>query len=225
MERRGFLKGTLAGAGAIMAGARSAGLGSPSAAQLNRASVQGRSPAVLVEIPGTRFQTKDALTGVDVTVALDRFLMSPTETTQREFEDVMGYNPSFHRGSDLPVESVSWWEAIRYCNLRSVKENFEPCYNLASGACDLRRNGYRLPTEAEWSHAASDEPTPAPATRPTWDLRTQKTSTSWFRTSRRRARSRSAFIRRTDTVSTTCSGMFGNGVLTSLIRCSVRKPP
>jgi formylglycine-generating enzyme required for sulfatase activity/pimeloyl-ACP methyl ester carboxylesterase len=163
MERRGFLKDSLVGAGAIMAGTGSAGLGSPSAGQLNKPSMQGRSPGVLVEVPGIQFQTKDVLTGVDVTVAFDRFLMSPTEVTQREFEDVMGYNPSFHRGPDLPVESVSWWEAIRYCNLRSIKENFEPCYNLASGSCDLRKNGYRLPTEAEWAHAASDEPTPASA--------------------------------------------------------------
>ena len=44
----------------------------------------------------------------------------------------MGYNPSYHRGPDLPVENVTWWEAIRYCNLRSITENLEPCFNLTS---------------------------------------------------------------------------------------------
>jgi len=57
----------------------------------------------------------------------------------------MAYNPSFHRGPDLPVENLTWWEAIRYCNLRSIRENLEPCFNLATGSCDLRKNGYRLP--------------------------------------------------------------------------------
>jgi hypothetical protein len=57
------------------------------------------------------------------------------------------------------VENVSWWEAIRYCNLRSLREGLEPCYNLATGDCDFSRNGYRLPTDAEWDHANSG-PTP-----------------------------------------------------------------
>ena len=54
---------------------------------------------------------------------------------------------------------MNWWEAIRYCNLRSLRENLEPCYNLETGYCDVSRNGFRLPTDAEWTHAAG----PAPA--------------------------------------------------------------
>jgi formylglycine-generating enzyme required for sulfatase activity/predicted esterase len=159
MERRGFLKGALAGAFAAGTGAAASGSGGT--------AEPGGEPAqtALVEIPGTAYRVKDALTGVDVSVTVEPFLMSPTEVTQGEFELVIGSNPSFHRGADLPVESVSWWEAIRYCNLRSVGENFEPCYNLTSGACDLKKNGYRLPTDAEWSHAAGVEST-TPSTNP-----------------------------------------------------------
>lgn len=116
------------------------------------------SSGQLVEVPGTSYEVKDTLTTVPVTVTIGKFLMSPTELTQREFEEVMGYNPSFHKGSDLPVETVDWWEAIRYCNLRSLRENLEPCYNLETGFCDVSKKGYRLPTEAEWSHAAGAAP-------------------------------------------------------------------
>lgn len=101
---------------------------------------------------------QDAATGIKVRVTVGRFLMSPTEVTQREFEEVMGYNPSSKKGAELPVENVSWWEAIRYSNLRSAKEGLEPCYDLVSGACDLSRNGYRLPTDAEWTLAAGKAP-------------------------------------------------------------------
>ncbi len=115
----------------------------------------------LVDIPSTTYQAADQATGVQVTVTLGKFRMAPAETTQREFEQVMGYNPSFHKGPDLPVENVNWWEAIRYANLRSILEGLEPCYSLASGHCDLRKNGYRLPTDAEWSYAAGTLPSPS----------------------------------------------------------------
>lgn len=108
----------------------------------------------LLEVPGASFDVDDALTKIKVTVTLGKFLISPTELTQREFEATMGHNPSFHKGSDLPVENVSWWEAVRYCNLRSAEEGLEPCYDLESGSCDVQKNGYRLPTDAEWTHAA-----------------------------------------------------------------------
>ncbi|HWR50036.1 MAG TPA: SUMF1/EgtB/PvdO family nonheme iron enzyme [Bryobacteraceae bacterium] len=112
----------------------------------------------LVPIGPASSEVDDAATGIKVRVSIGRFLMSPAEVTQSEFEGVMGYNPSVHKGADLPVESVTWWEAIRYANLRSAREGLEPCYDLVSGAGDLSRNGYRLPTDAEWTLAAGKAP-------------------------------------------------------------------
>jgi dienelactone hydrolase len=82
-------------------------------------------------------------------------LFSPTEVTQADYESVTGSSPSFYKGLRRPVENVSWWDAIRYCNLRSTKEGLTPCYDLATGRCDRSRNGYRLPTSEEWDLAAA----------------------------------------------------------------------
>ncbi|MBI3209933.1 MAG: SUMF1/EgtB/PvdO family nonheme iron enzyme [Candidatus Solibacter usitatus] len=104
----------------------------------------------------------DAETGIRSRVVVREYLISPTETTQAEYEAVIRANPSIHKGPRYPVENVSWWDAIRYCNLRSVKERLAPCYDLASGLCDRRKNGYRLPSDAEWETAAGKlDPGPA----------------------------------------------------------------
>jgi formylglycine-generating enzyme len=124
----------------------------------------------LVRIPATTVQADDASTGVAARVTIEEFLIAPTETTQAEFEEVMGFNPAHHRGPKRPVENVTWWDAIRYCNLRSVREGLEPCYDLATGECDLSRNGYRLPTNAEWE-AALGKPSPEGAQLGTTDTK------------------------------------------------------
>jgi formylglycine-generating enzyme required for sulfatase activity len=65
----------------------------------------------------------------------------------------MGSNPSKFKDPLKPVERASWSAAIKYCNMRSMKEGLTPCYNLQSGECMFAANGYRLPTEAEWEYA------------------------------------------------------------------------
>ncbi|MFC1537711.1 SUMF1/EgtB/PvdO family nonheme iron enzyme [Gemmatimonadota bacterium] len=106
-------------------------------------------------IPAHSYTVVDGLTGIEGEVSVSGFSIAVTETTQQEFARLMGYNPSFHEGDNLPVENVSWWEAVRYCNLRSLEEGLDPCYDLSTGDCDYSVNGYRLPTSAEWHFADS----------------------------------------------------------------------
>lgn len=86
-------------------------------------------------------------------VTLSAFAMDRTEVTQAEFEKLMTANPSHFRGPDRPVEQIRWTDAAEYCNARSLEEGLEPCYDELTFACDFSKNGYRLPTEAEWEYA------------------------------------------------------------------------
>jgi formylglycine-generating enzyme required for sulfatase activity len=67
----------------------------------------------------------------------------------------MGSNPSNSKGSDdLPVESVSWLDAVNFCNKMSEKDKRTPFYRIdGTDVADVGGNGYRLPSEAEWEYA------------------------------------------------------------------------
>jgi formylglycine-generating enzyme len=106
------------------------------------------------------------------TIEVQDFYMGKFEITQREWYAIMGTRPSNFEGDDLPVEMVSWYDCIVYCNRRSLAEGLEPYYVIDTETRDpdnnnfhddiswkvairSSANGYRLPTEIEWEYAAS----------------------------------------------------------------------
>ncbi|GAA3108205.1 hypothetical protein GCM10017600_10120 [Streptosporangium carneum] len=111
----------------------------------------------MVAVPSGRVTLSDRRTRRSWPVEVAPFQMSAFPVTQSWYAQVTGQWPSAARGDRLPVEGVSWWDALRFCDALSQREGLTPAYRLRgedeSVEWDASADGYRLPTEAEWEHA------------------------------------------------------------------------
>ncbi|MCK4765134.1 MAG: SUMF1/EgtB/PvdO family nonheme iron enzyme [Candidatus Aminicenantes bacterium] len=104
---------------------------------------------------GEKILMKDERSGNELKTKVKSFLLDKYPVTQDLYKKVMGKNPSHFEGDDRPVESVSWFDAIDFCNRLSDEAGYKRVYTIKGDIveCDWDTNGFRLPSEVEWEHA------------------------------------------------------------------------
>lgn len=141
-----------------------------------RSLTKDHSDTVLLEDNGTNRQALKPVmiyvpcANAPASLNIEPYEISETELSRELYALIRGtelYQPE----GNLPVEGVSWYEAVELCNLLSFMYGYTPCYSLGGKTnpdewnnddglawkkikCDFTADGYRLPTETEWNYAA-----------------------------------------------------------------------
>ncbi|MCX4745861.1 formylglycine-generating enzyme family protein [Kitasatospora sp. NBC_01287] len=111
----------------------------------------------MVAVPPGQVMLSDRRTQSSWVVELAPYQLSAYPITQALYAQITDRRPSAAQGDRLPVDGVSWWDAVQFCNALSQRDGLSPAYHFQADGegieWDASADGYRLPTEAEWEHA------------------------------------------------------------------------
>lgn len=111
----------------------------------------------MVEIPSGKIELRDDRIKQRWTVEIKPILLAKFPVTQELYFAMTNEDPSTTKGNKHPVETVTWKDAIIFCNKLSVKTGLNSCYLIQEDnetiIFDITADGFRLPTEAEWEYA------------------------------------------------------------------------
>ncbi len=111
----------------------------------------------MIAVPPGQVLLSDRRTQRSWAVEVAPYQLAAYPVTQELYARITDRRPSAAQGHRLPVEGVSWWDTVRFCNALSQRDGLSHAYHLRGDGegveWDASADGYRLPTEAEWEHA------------------------------------------------------------------------
>jgi sulfatase modifying factor 1 len=109
----------------------------------------------MIAVPAGEVTISDRRTQSSWSVKVMPYLLGEHAITQAIYYQVVGRRPASEQAAQLPAETISWFDAIRFCNALSQREGLTPAYDVRADRieCKAAADGFRLPTEAEWEHA------------------------------------------------------------------------
>ena len=125
---------------------------------------------IFSQVSESKIQVTENVSFQMVQIPGKNFFIGKTQVTQELYEAVTGDNPSHNAGPNFPVDSVSWFDAVIFCNKLSITTGRKPYYSLDGSVNpddwdlnsntveklkeDISSDGFRLPSKEEWEFAA-----------------------------------------------------------------------